>query len=382
MTGKIVKVSGPLIVAENLAAGGYNSVAFDIKRADGTIGYRSALATVNAYSAAAYEAADLRSSAAQLAQQDILTVGVVCCYQDDLIPRRDRALALLDRNGVPLEDSQGRTYLNPQSETVYKYLKDIISEARDMGVSIFLLRGTETPSEGSGSTDRFDELCRRLYTDLGTDIKLLRPIDVQVSSSLASRLAGEEDEEKDGEDSQSSYQGGEPTGAAAELLELFFAHGMDIGARNIPDDADNIHPLWDLAFADTESGLNILATLLEHGLDCRSAEILVEHILTDLKLCRVYDDDDKWWRGCGCCSLKMVMLAASYPNILENSGYIADCISLAQNDAARLIGFRDWNRFIYQIDLSTSCHAPHDLYGATVRIRKKGTGEVVWTMVI
>ena len=167
-----------------------------------------------------------------------------------------------------------------------------------------------------------------------------------------------------------------------ELLELFFAHGMDIGARNIPDDADNIHPLWDLAFADTESGLNILATLLEHGLDCRSAEILVEHILTDLKLCRVYDDDDKWWRGCGCCSLKMVMLAASYPNILENSGYIADCISLAQNDAARLIGFRDWNRFIYQIDLSTSCHTPHDLYGATVRIRKKGTGEVVWTMVI
>lgn len=208
-------------VAESLAAGGYNSVAFDIKRADGTIGYRSALATVNAYSAAAYEAADLRSSAAQLAQQDILTVGVVCCYQDDLIPRRDRALALLDRNGVPLEDSQGRTYLNPQSETVYKYLKDIISEARDMGVSIFLLRGTETPSEGGEYTEHFDELCRRLYADLGTDIKLLRPIDVQVSSSLASRLAGEEDEEKDEEDSQSSYQGGEPTGAAAELLELF-----------------------------------------------------------------------------------------------------------------------------------------------------------------
>lgn len=71
--------------------------------------------------------------------------------------------------------------------------------------------------------------------------------------------------------------------AFPKFLELFYAHGMDIASRNIPtDDGDNIHPLWMLAFCQTESGLKILHTMLEYGLDRDSAEVLADHILLDI----------------------------------------------------------------------------------------------------
>ena len=73
-------------VCTRLTDGAYNSVAIDLKRADGTIGYKSSLATVDAYSATAFEASDLHGSVTALSEQDILTVGVVYCYLDNLLP--------------------------------------------------------------------------------------------------------------------------------------------------------------------------------------------------------------------------------------------------------------------------------------------------------
>ena len=78
----------------------------------------------------------------------------------------------------------------------------------------------------------------------------------------------------------------------------------------------------------------------------------------------------------------MVMLVASYPHILENSTYIADCISLAENDAARLSVFRNWRNFTCQIDLSTCDNIPHGLRNATVRITDAETGELIWRMAV
>lgn len=167
------------------------------------------------------------------------------------------------------------------------------------------------------------------------------------------------------------------------LLRLFFAHRMDIAAGNIPgDEEDYINPLWDLAFVSNESGLKILQVLLEHGLDCLSAENLVEHIFVDMEICDGCNVDDKWWVERWSCSLKMVMLVASYPHILENSTYIADCISLAENDAARLSVFRNWKNFTCQIDLSTCDDIPHGLRNATVRITDAETGELIWRMAV
>lgn len=74
--------------------------------------------------------------------------------------------------------------------------------------------------------------------------------------------------------------------AFPKFLELFYAHGMDIASRGLPtNDGNNLHPLWMLAFCQTESGLKILHTMLEHGLDRDSAEVLADHILLDMGRC-------------------------------------------------------------------------------------------------
>lgn len=230
-------------VITNLTDGAYNSVAIDIKRNDGTIGYRSALATVDTYSAGAFEATDLKNSAAKLSEQDILTVGIVYCYLDNLVPRQDRSVALLDENGVPYEDSRGNTYLNPNSQTVYKYIKDIIAEAEEMGVTVFVLRGVDIPeSAGSGFSDGFENLSARLYEDIGTNIKLLEGVEVDIDESLVRAVSGEEESgtaqdetEDESEDESADEPAQEETSAAEQtaserILSLF---NTDLGNDKI-----------------------------------------------------------------------------------------------------------------------------------------------------
>lgn len=208
-------------VITELTQGAYNSVMFDIKREDGTIGYQSALATVDTYSAVSLAASDLKTSAQKLNEQDILAVGRVYCYLDNLVPARDRSAALLDSNGLPYTDSQGNTYLNPNSETVYKYIKDIIAETADMGVTVFVLEGTDIPeSAGEGYADGFETLAARLYEDIGTDIKLLEAVHINADDALRSSVqeettAGEETQEKEEETAQAAEN---ITAAVAELF--------------------------------------------------------------------------------------------------------------------------------------------------------------------
>lgn len=208
-------------VITELTQGAYNSVMFDIKREDGTIGYQSALATVDTYSAVSLAASDLKTSAQKLNEQDILAVGRVYCYLDNLVPARDRSAALLDSNGLPYTDSQGNTYLNPNSETVYKYIKDIITEAADMGVTVFVLEGTDIPeSAGEGYADGFETLAARLYEDIGTDIKLLEAVHINADDALRNSVqeettAGEEAQEKEEETAQAAEN---ITAAVAELF--------------------------------------------------------------------------------------------------------------------------------------------------------------------
>ena len=171
--------------------------------------------------------------------------------------------------------------------------------------------------------------------------------------------------------------------AFPKFLELFYAHGMDIASRGLPtDDGDNIHPLWMLAFCQTESGLNVLHTMLEHGLDRDSAEVLVDHILMDMEMCDGCEIEDAWWMERTICGLKMFMLTASYPNLLNQSTYIQSCIALEKNDAQMLPQFRNWNNFDYHIDLSTCTNIPHGLRDATLTIRNPKSKKTVWTLSI
>ncbi|MCH5317388.1 MAG: hypothetical protein J1E05_05375 [Eubacterium sp.] len=159
----------------------YNGVAFDIKRSDGTVSYKSSLANIDAFGATAFAANDLPGSAAIFEQRNIFAVGIVYCYLDGLAPSADGSMAVLNDDGSLYEDSRGNTYLNPDSELAYSYIRDIIAEIYGQGVSVFLLRGLELPDDISGSyNDGFEALAKRLYGDIGTDIKLLEAVDISI----------------------------------------------------------------------------------------------------------------------------------------------------------------------------------------------------------
>ncbi len=170
--------------------------------------------------------------------------------------------------------------------------------------------------------------------------------------------------------------------AFPKFLELFYAHGMNIAEHKILEDSSSGCPLWDLAFCQTEAGLNVLHTMLEHGLDCDSAEVLVDHILMDMEMCDGCEIEDAWWMEGTVCGLKMVMLIASYPILLNQSTYIQSCIELEKNDAQKLPLFRNWNDFDYHVDISTCTNVPYGLQNATLTIRDPKSKKTVWTLSI
>ena len=78
----------------------------------------------------------------------------------------------------------------------------------------------------------------------------------------------------------------------------------------------------------------------------------------------------------------MVMLVASYPEILNESPYIQSCIAFSRNDPEKLPDFRKWDDFDYCIDISTCTNISHGLCNATLIIRSKSTNEQAWKMLI
>lgn len=212
-------------VTSDLLSNGCNSVMFDIKRSDGSIGYKSSIATVDTYGAVAFPATDLRGSVVKLAEQDILAVARVYCYLDNLTPEKDHSAAILNSNSVPYTDKKGNTYLNPDSEIAYKYIKDIIAEAVDMGITVFVLDGTDLPENIADKyNDGFDYLAQRLYSDLGTDIKLLEAVDFELTNDMLSIEQEDEEQttessrETDSEDTESSEE--ETTESKVNITEL------------------------------------------------------------------------------------------------------------------------------------------------------------------
>lgn len=175
-------------IAENTSSKGLNCVVFDIKRSEGSVGYKSTLAAVDTYGAVAFPASNLKTSMDKLKSSDILAAAKVCCYLDNLVPDKNRELAVYSTTGAVYRDSRDNTYLNPNQQGTYNYIKDIIAEAYEMGVTIFILEGYDLPSEISNDyNDGFDSISARLYEDIGTGIKLLKSDRVSISQELAER---------------------------------------------------------------------------------------------------------------------------------------------------------------------------------------------------
>lgn len=158
-----------------------NSITFDAKREDGTIGYRSSLATIDTYGAVSDVGSDSVGSIKQLIDNDILPVARICCYKDNVLPSQDRDFAVAKGKKL-YTDNSGNNYLNPNNEQVYNYILDIVRELKGYGVQVFVLYGCDLPSDISDKyNDGFKKLAKRLQSDLGGDVKLLKEVDVKVT---------------------------------------------------------------------------------------------------------------------------------------------------------------------------------------------------------
>lgn len=178
-------------VLDDTLQGGYTSVMFDLKRDDGTIGYTSSLATIDTIGAISSPARDLKASVSKLKSNDVLPIGRIVCYKDALLPLKDSASAIMQGNTV-YTGSKGATYLNPDSQTVYNYLRGIIEEAAGCGVNVFVLFDTDLPEELSQKyRDGFEVLAQRLTDDLGNDLKFLYPVTAEIKSENADKIKKE-----------------------------------------------------------------------------------------------------------------------------------------------------------------------------------------------
>ena len=145
---------------------------------------------------------------------------------------------------------------------------------------------------------------------------------------------------------------------------------------------DTLESIDKIAAEANYSRNELINRMLEHGLDRDSAEVLVDHILMDMEMCDGCEIEDAWWMESCSCGLKMLMLIASYPTILNESTYLQNCVALEKNDAQMLPQFRNWNDFDYHIDLSTCTNISHGLRDATLTIRDPKSKKTVWTLSI
>jgi hypothetical protein len=168
-------------IIDNASKMGFNAITFDAKRSDGTIGYASKLASVDTYNALSSPASKPKASVKELLANDILPIARIACYKDNVAPAYLSQAAITNEKGKLYKDEDKNTYLNPNSELAYSYIKDIVSELSSMGVSVFILCDTKLPDEISESySDGFETLANKLYSDIGTNIKLLEEIDVSI----------------------------------------------------------------------------------------------------------------------------------------------------------------------------------------------------------
>jgi hypothetical protein len=159
---------------------GFTSITFDAKRSDGTIGYASSLASVDTFGAISTPASQPASSVKELLANDILPVARICCYQDNVVPNVAVDYAIMNGENLYTDDN-GNTYLNPDSEVTYNYIKDIVQECYGYGITVFTLYGCDLPDDISDNyNDGFDNLVEKLNNDLGGSVKFLEEVDVEI----------------------------------------------------------------------------------------------------------------------------------------------------------------------------------------------------------
>lgn len=173
-------------VISNATKNKSNAVFFELKREDGTIAYNSSLAAVSSYNALSLPASDLKGSVQKLLSNDFMCIGGICCYKDNVAPYSSSDSALKDKSGANLTDASGSAYLNPENEYVYEYIKGIVTDGAEAGISVFMLSGFTVPTEDGSEKDCRDALVKKLTNDFKNSVKFVFPVFVSLTEQSMS----------------------------------------------------------------------------------------------------------------------------------------------------------------------------------------------------
>lgn len=239
-------------VIEEAIGSGYSAVTFDAKRADGTIGYQSDLALADTFSAVSSPASALKQSVEKLRENDIMPIARISCYRDNLAPLYAPQMAVTTENSTYM-DADGNTYLNPDSEMTFHYIRDIIKECSSCGVTVFLLADCDLPAEVAGDyADGFAALSEKLSAEFGTSVKLLSEVPVtvertetQTENDDEQRRNNEDDEENDGNRRESTTQENNAVKTAVEAFPTAEENQMYMIDTNVP--AEELTPYLEAA---------------------------------------------------------------------------------------------------------------------------------------
>ena len=137
--------------AQNAVSRGINSVVVDLKKADGTIVYPTAVAAAKEINAAQGAKDNFSEILTALREGGLKVIGVINCFNDPLMASEKSEMAVHYNNTDMLwldnsREKGGKPWLNPYSQDACNYLTEIIKEAASMPVDRIILSGVQFPS--------------------------------------------------------------------------------------------------------------------------------------------------------------------------------------------------------------------------------------------
>jgi hypothetical protein len=143
------------------------------------------------------------------------------------------------------------------------------------------------------------------------------------------------------------------------LTKLFIKYGMNVEKPRIPYDNDNsLSPLNMMSHAPNHQTIGVSKLLLDDGLSAEAfGEFWVKSIDEQINY---YSEDpnDPSYNEWFVYTFKMIMLASSYPHILNEDKALKELICYDKN-STRLQEFRNWDEHRYIFDTSACKETPH-----------------------
>lgn len=139
---------------------------------------------------------------------------------------------------------------------------------------------------------------------------------------------------------------------APMVIQAFFEHGMVVPETQNPLDDPEKDPLFNVAEIANEAGIRMLKVFLDQGCSIQTVENTVLHIVDGLRSKAGNEclHPDNCWFEEAVYHVKMIMLIASYPQIVEGSKLLQNLIAYNDNNTSLLIQFKDWNSLAVSFD--------------------------------